>query len=167
MAGYNLVRLVVVAAVTGVFGVLCRVAGLAGNLTSSSVVQWENVLFQRRWRPCLRSMAILTFQPEETGMNGRLGVTLYTDLRGVFKYFVFMAGITLDAGVFSIQHEKIGMVKILHSINPIMTIKAGWAKLVYMFEHKGLALCTLSMTDFTDLQVECINAFLVASLAGH
>jgi hypothetical protein len=167
MAGFNLVRLVVVASVTGVFGVLRRVAGLTGDFAFSTVVQGKNVLFKRRWRPCLSGMAIVTLQPEEAGVNGRLGMTLHTGFRGVFKNFVFMAGITLDAGMFPIQYKEIGMVKIHHSIGPIVTIQAGRAKLVYMFAHKGLALCPLSMAGFTDLQVECINAVLMASLACH
>ena len=78
-----------------------------------------------------------------------------------------MAGITLDVGMFSIQYEEIGMVKILHTINPIVTIQAGCAKLVYMFGHKSLALRPLSMAGCTDLQIECINPVLMAGLAGH
>ena len=45
MAGFNLVRLVIVAAVTGVFGVLCRMARLTGHFAVSTVVQGEDVLF--------------------------------------------------------------------------------------------------------------------------
>lgn len=112
-------------------------------------------------------MTILAFKSEETGVNRGVSMTLYANLGRVFEHLVLMAGITFDFGMLSIQHEEIGVVKIAHTINTVVTVQTGRPELVHVLAHEGSTLFALSVASLTNLRAKFVDTVLVACLAGH
>ena len=74
----NRARLVLVAAITCVGCIGARMAGRAGYLTLTSMVQWKAMHLEPGWRPGFRRVTILAAQSKNASMNCRLGVALHT-----------------------------------------------------------------------------------------
>jgi hypothetical protein len=107
----DLIWLVLVATVAGVFHIATRVACQAGNLTLLAMIQWKAVQAQQRWAPGLGSVAVLAIQTKEPGMNGWLSVAMDA---GIWRTGEDLPRVTIlagDIGMFSIQGEDSFMVK--------------------------------------------------------
>ena len=110
-------------------------------------------------------MAILAFEPKEASVDLRLKVTINTLLRGSFVNLPHVASLAIDLDVFSIQREEFRMVKILHPVNAIMTIKTITAKLDLMLIDKALVIS--SMTINASLWGKLFHAVRMAAVAPN
>ena len=90
-------------------------------------------------------MAIIAFEPKEASVNLRLKVTINTLLGGPFVNLFHVASLTIDLNVFSIQREEFRMVKVMHPVNAIMTIKTITAKLDLVLIDKDLVISSMTI----------------------
>ena len=97
-------------------------------------------------------MAILAFQPEEPGVDGRLSVTFGTLCGRSLESIVYMACTTFGFRMGPFQGKDICMIKILHAVLPIMAFQAVWAKLVLMLAHEGSIV--LAMAGHTGAYID-------------
>ena len=139
------VRLVIVAAITGVFRVPVCVAQLTILLSLAAVIEGKIVDLQCRWRPGTGTMTVFTFQTEEPRMDLRFGVALYADSGCSFENLVRMAGLAFDLAVLSIQWKEVCMVEILHPVRAIVALHTIGAIICQMFLHESRPVISLGV----------------------
>ena len=91
MTGLNLIGLMVMAAIAGIFHIRARMAGLAFNRPLAAMIQRKIVDRHTGRRPGFFRVAVLTLHPEEAGMDFWLGMALNTLRRRALKHFILMA----------------------------------------------------------------------------
>ena len=127
VAADNAFGLMVVAAITGVFDVVARMAYLTSYFALTAMIQREGVGMKLCRRPCLGSVAILALETEKAGMDARFQMTLATFGWGAGKFLLHMTLRTIQFGVFAIQRKVIGVIESLHSVCAIVTFQANRA----------------------------------------
>lgn len=137
--------LVFMAPVTAILAVCRNVAHLALHCSLITMIDRELVAGQLRWIPAGGGMAIITFEPKEARVDLRLKVTIDTLLRGPLVNLPNVASLAIDLNVFSIQREEFRMVKVLHPVYTIMTIKTITAKLDLVLIDKVLVICSMTL----------------------
>jgi len=155
--------LVLVAAITGVFDIRTRVTDLASALALLAVIEREGVIAQESGRPDIHAVAVLTFHPEETGVDGRLGMTLDALGRELAQNPFQVAIPAGDLGMASIEYEKCRMIEVIHSIPAVVTFQAVRAGMLNMGLHKGRIVLTVAVG--AGIQVNRGNAARMASAA--
>ena len=165
MASLDLIGLMVMAAIAGVFHVCVGMASLAFKRPLVAVIQREIMDRHTGRRPGLFGMAVLALQPEEAGMDFRLGMAFHTQLRRAMKDLIGMALLAFQIRVDPVEREEIGMVKVAHPVDAVVTIQAGRPELRLVLGHEGRFFVALSVTGDTDVQIELPDVALVAVLA--
>jgi hypothetical protein len=118
--------LMLVAAVAGVLSICCGMAGLASNLTLSAVVEREGMQNKLSRSPQLRGVTILALQAKGTGVDFRFSVALAACGGRIAVNFnsgaVRMALFAFDVSVAPFKRKEIGVIKVAHAIEAVMTI---------------------------------------------
>jgi hypothetical protein len=156
--------LVLVAAITGVFGKLRRMAGLAGKRCVGAMVERERMVFKEGGTPGLGGMAVLALQAKETGMNFGFSVAGDTS-RGCIYERLCMAVQTFKGCVNAIQGEEVGMVEIRHAIDAVVAIQASRPKLLQVGLHEERVVLVVAVQ--AGLGLELIEASRVTGGAAH
>lgn len=172
MAGFDFLRLVLVAAVAGIFHIIGWVAGLAVGgwvILLNAVADRESMLAQAGGRPGLGSVAVLALQAESTGVDLRFSVTLGTFSGRAPKTrascFVCVAALALYLGVLAVQHKDLFMRKAAQTIYSVMAVQTGRAKLGLVIEHeRRVSLCVT--VDAALHASSLATTFAVARLAA-
>jgi len=120
----NFGGLVVVAGITGVFGVRSRVAVLARHLPFTAVIQWEVVDTQQSRLPALNRMAVLAFQTKAAGVDLRLFMAARTIHRRTVEFLLRVAAFALQPGMFSFQWEEVRVLERMHAVYPVVALDA-------------------------------------------
>ena len=157
--------LVFMASVTAILAVGRNVAHLALHCALITMIDRELVAGQLRGIPAGGVMAIIAFEPKVARVDLRLKVTINTLLRSPFVNLFYMASLAIDLNVFSIQREELRMVKIMHPVNAIMTIKTITPKLSLMSIDKVPVIS--SMTINASLRGKFLDAVRMAALAPN
>ncbi len=164
VAGADFSRLVVVTGVAGIFLVRAGVAGLAGRLALvlAAVIEWKCVYAQVGRRPCGGSVAVGALAAEESGMHRRLLVAAGALNRGAFEAPVCMAGATVQ-GMAVFQREERLVVKLVHTVDPVVAIEAGRAVLGQVFGIElrvalGVAGAACTLVELLDIQRVAVAA---------
>jgi hypothetical protein len=160
-----LLLLVFMASVTAILAVCRSVAHLALDNALIAMIDRELVAGQLRGIPAGGVMAILAFEPKEASVDFRLKMTIDTLLRGPFVNLPHVASLAIDLNVFSIQREEFRMVKVVHPVNAIMTVKTITSKLDLMLIDKVLVIS--SMTINASLWGKFLHAVRMAALAPN
>ncbi len=164
MLSLDLFRSMFVATITGVICVNRGMAGLAGDLSLTSVIEGECVALKLRRGPGKRGMAKSTLKTKEACMDLGLSMAAYTFTRYPFPQVVLMTGHTFDLGMAAIQDEKLVMVEIAHPINAIVAIQTGCTELRDMRIHENSILPCVAIETNADL--ELIQAVRMTGRAG-
>lgn len=90
-------------------------------------------------------MAVLACEPKVSRMDFRLRVTVSTFPRGSLVNLPHMTSQALDLVVFAFQGEELSMIKVLHAINPIMTLEAITSKLSLVLIDKSLIIRSMAI----------------------
>jgi len=135
-----------VAFVTAVFAVGRDMAHLAFHLPFFSMIDWELVTDQLRWIPAGSIMAIFALETEESGVNLRFWVTIFTLSRRPLINLLHMAGLAIDLTMTTFKGEEILMVKMPHPVNAIMAFKTILAQLSLVLDNKVLVIKSMAFT---------------------
>lgn len=161
----DLIRLVIVASVAGIFRITVRVANFTIEHTLIPVIQRETVPMEQGGRPGLGSVAQLTLHPEESGVDLRLSVALDACFGCAGKYLVLVAVLAWDFGVFPVQGKDFFVIEIVHAIHPVVTGGAVLPILTLVGTHEGRPLYALGVAIDTVLRSEIFGLPLVAVVA--
>jgi hypothetical protein len=157
--------LVFMASVTAILAVCRSVAHLALHYSLITMIDRELVAGQLRGIPAGGVMAILAFESKVARVDLRLKVTTDTLLRGPFVNLPHVASLAIDLDVFSIQREEFRMVKVVHPVNAIMTIKTITSKLRLMLIDKFLVISSMAIN--AGLRGKFIHAVRMAAVARY
>lgn len=122
--------------ITGIFTVRSYMTNLAFLLTFFPMINRELVIYQQRWMPADRAVAVLALIAEESSVDLRLWMAILTFGRRVLKTLVNMAVQALDFGMAAVKYKEFLVIKILHTINSIMAFKAICSKLRLVLGHE-------------------------------
>ncbi|OGO33678.1 MAG: hypothetical protein A2W35_07565 [Chloroflexi bacterium RBG_16_57_11] len=140
----DLIGLVFVAAIAGVFDIRNCMAGLTCDLPPLAMVEREGMDLQKSRRPGRVAMALLAFQAEETQVNGWLSMALDTPGDDAL---VDASCMTLQAGdldMRAFQWKNCLVVEISHPVPSVMTFQAGLTVLRCVLLHETGILVTMT-----------------------
>jgi len=109
-------------------------------------------------------MTIITLEPKETSVDLRLRMTVTTLLWSVSINTPLVTFLAIYLDMATIQLKVIRMVKILHTVDPIMTLKTILAKLGLMLVDEFPVI--LSMAFSAGSWIKFPNSFLMATITG-
>ena len=112
-------------------------ASLACNLSAFTVIEREGMDFQKSRRPGRAAMAFLTFLTEKTNVNSRLGMAIHTPGGSGVIHAAFVAIQAGNLGMRAFQRKDSLMIKIAHTIPPVMTFQTGRTVLGCVLLHKA------------------------------
>jgi len=104
--------------------------------------------------PGLDIVAVLTFKPEETCMNYRLGVTTRAGSWCARKYFVHVTALASNGCMPSFQRKKCIVVECNHAVSAIMTVLTNSTEYLYVFNQEGGTSIDSGMAVNTYLRVK-------------
>ena len=87
--------------------------------------------------PILGSVAVLTVQAKQSGVQDGFRVAFYALSRRAGENFVYMASSALNVRVATFQRKHPGVVEPVHTVDPIVATLAKAAELVNVFGHEG------------------------------
>ena len=162
MARLDLVRLMIVTAVTGIFHVSAGMTSYTFDGSLITMIEREVVHTHHGRSPGIFGVAVLAFYAKETGMDVRLNMALYAQLRRTSEDFICMAFFTFQISVNPIEWEEIGMIEITQSVYTVMAIHTSRTELSLMFGHKSRFLSALRVAINTDIQIKLPDVALMA-----
>ena len=162
MAGLNLIGLMVMAAVTGIFYVRIDMAGLAFDRPLATMVQREIMHRHAGRRPGVYGVAVLALHPKEAGVDFWFGMAFHTQLWRAVKDLIRMALFAFQISVSTVEREKTGMIEIAHPVNAIVAIQASRPELSLVLGHKGRLIGALRMAGNTGVQIKLPDVVLMA-----
>jgi hypothetical protein len=160
----DLIGLVIMAAIAGVFCIAARMAGFAADVSLAPVIERELVCPQVSGEPGLGGMASPACQAEETCVDLWLGMAPRAVAGRAGKGVIGVAIQAFEFRMPAIQQEDIGVIEGLHAIDPIVAVQASLAHLIAMLLHKAGIVFT--MTADAGFGREALNFGWVASEAG-
>lgn len=149
----------------GVFHIVAEMAGLAGDLPFTTVIEREVVGVQFSGCPGGSTVANLTLQAELPGVDGRFCVAVGAGARCRLE---LLSGVAALAGGFkmcAIQDKNEIMVEVAGFAAPLVALQTGRTEEVGVFGHKngvGLGVAGLAIYG-----CDGVNGFFVAIVAGH
>jgi hypothetical protein len=132
----DLIGLVFVTAIAGVFDIRGSMAGSASDLPAFSVIERKGMDLQKSWRPDRIAMTLLAFLTEEADVNSRLGMALDATRGNALVEAVLM---TFQAGELSVrtfQWKNDLVVEISHPVPSVMTFQASLTILRNVLLHE-------------------------------
>ena len=149
VASSDFICLVLVAAIAGIFDVICAMAGITLQLRSQifyTMIDWKSMLAQACRAPRLGTVTIVAFQSKYPCVNVWFVMALPAFVRRASEDLIGMAIFTGDFRMVTFQGEEICMLEITQAVYPIVTDHAVGAKLDLVVSQKQRVVLAMAIT---------------------